>query len=781
MPIDAAKLIVEIAADTSKLTKGLKGANTDLNSFATGAVKVGAGLTAAITGPAVLAAGAVVKVAMAAEQSQIAFTTMLGSGEKAARFLEDLRDFAASTPFEFTELQSAARRMLAFGFAAEDVLPMMTDIGDAVSGLGLGAEGVDRVTLALGQMQAKSKVSGGEMMQLTEAGIPAWRYLSEAMGLTTAEVMKLSEKGLLPAGEAIDNILSGMRQDFGGMMAAQSLTAAGQLSNLQDELTNVATELGTILLPAVKDVTGALKTSVEWFGNMGESGQKSMLMIVGAAAAIGPVTTIIGGLTKAVIGLSAGLGVAGTALTAYNSGLSLATALGVAGFSPAVAGMIAAVTPLIPIIVAAAGAIAGLTWAWDKFITQNNASGAKNVQNSWTQFFDKQVRSGNSAADVMKEYRKAQDGVNQALENAGVVRLFIANQDELVSNTDGLNQALARSAESYREYLNVASGARAEGLVPFTEAEWQAAQAADYYNMSAMQVINQMPEYTEAMAAGAEGTAAMTQSAEDAAKAQEAVYAEMAKGAQSTKNSLGEMVGQYDSLQAKMDSWLKDTAGQVVSMLGDKFSEASGKYRAALLEVDTVLGTNYTQQLLQKDAVQGLVDEYAKTGNLDAFKEGLIKIKDEGLADMKTQLEEVTTKAGFLYDKLMALPENIRIRIDFDVEALPSWVPGNEGYTPSTPPWQGGGTEEDWATGVTNFVVPPGYPNDSFHVGLSSGEVVNVDPAGSRGGRSLQIGEINIYSAASNGRELFEEFKNELDAYIRNQRTAGAQYAGVNS
>jgi tape measure domain-containing protein len=154
--------------------------------------------------------------AMNAEQSTVAFTTMLKSGEAATKFLADLRDFAAKTPFEFTELEDASRRMMAFGFEAREVLPMMTAIGDATSGLGLGADGVNRVVLALGQMQAKSKVSAQEMMQLTETGIPAWRYLATSMGLTTAEVMKLSEKGLIPADQAIQGILEGMEADFGG-------------------------------------------------------------------------------------------------------------------------------------------------------------------------------------------------------------------------------------------------------------------------------------------------------------------------------------------------------------------------------------------------------------------------------------------------------------------------------------------------------------------------------------------------------------------------------------
>jgi tape measure domain-containing protein len=168
------------------------------------------------------------------EQTTTAFTTLLGSGEAARSFLEDLRAFAAATPFEFPELADAAKKLLAMGFAAEDVVPMMTNIGDAVAALGGGKAEVDRVTMALGQMRAKGKVSAEEMMQLAELGIPAWQMLADAMGLSTAEVMKLSERGLIPADQAITALRAGMQSTFGGAMQDQSRTFNGLLSTLRD-------------------------------------------------------------------------------------------------------------------------------------------------------------------------------------------------------------------------------------------------------------------------------------------------------------------------------------------------------------------------------------------------------------------------------------------------------------------------------------------------------------------------------------------------------------------
>ena len=206
---------------------------------------------------------AMVKLAMDMEQTKVAFTTLIGSEQGAMKHLQELRDFAKKTPFQFTELTQASKKMQAFGFEAEKVIPMMTHIGDAVSALGGSSANIDMVVRALGQVQAKGRVMAQEMLQLTEQGIPAWRYLAEAVGVTQGEVMKLSEKGLIPAQQAIDAILAGMQKDFGGMMAEQAKTAAGQVSNLVDTLQEIGTTIGELVLPALKDFLGTVKAGLD--------------------------------------------------------------------------------------------------------------------------------------------------------------------------------------------------------------------------------------------------------------------------------------------------------------------------------------------------------------------------------------------------------------------------------------------------------------------------------------------------------------------------------------
>ena len=168
------------------------------------------------------------------QTAQIGFTTMLGSAEKAQKFLDDMADFAARTPFEYPELLDAAKRMLAYGFAAADVLPLLRSVGDATAALGMGADGINRIILALGQMRAKGKLSAEEMRQLTEAGIPAWEMLADAIGVTTAEVMDMQQKGLIPADKAVKMLTEGMTKRFGGMMAKMEDTWVGVTSSIKD-------------------------------------------------------------------------------------------------------------------------------------------------------------------------------------------------------------------------------------------------------------------------------------------------------------------------------------------------------------------------------------------------------------------------------------------------------------------------------------------------------------------------------------------------------------------
>ncbi|MCW2872561.1 tape measure protein [Actinacidiphila oryziradicis] len=217
-----------------------------------------------------------VKTAAGMEQSKVAFTTMLGSASKAQKMLGDLQKFAANTPFEFTDVTRASQRLMAMGFTAKQVIPTLTAIGDAVAGLGGGAEQVDQVTTAIGQMMAKGKIQSDELLQLTEAGIPALKILAAGYHVTAGKMQEMVTKGDVLSSKALPLLLTGIEkgtkgtQKFGGMMAAQSKTLSGMFSNLKD---NVSQALGNMITPFMPALKTGLKELVDLTGKLGNAFQ----------------------------------------------------------------------------------------------------------------------------------------------------------------------------------------------------------------------------------------------------------------------------------------------------------------------------------------------------------------------------------------------------------------------------------------------------------------------------------------------------------------------------
>lgn len=211
-----------------------------------------------VIGLGALTTGAVVwglKTANSLQQSQIAFTTMFQSADKAKAFSADLQAFAKATPFDLQGLTQSTQRLLAYGFTAEQVLPTLRSIGDASAGLGAGTEGLDRMARALGQIQAKGRVQTQELLQLQEVGVPALEILGKGLGLNGIALSKAIESGTITAQKAIPILLAGLDDRFGGLMEAQSKTLGGQISNFRDAL---AIELASAVEPIMPQLTAEL-------------------------------------------------------------------------------------------------------------------------------------------------------------------------------------------------------------------------------------------------------------------------------------------------------------------------------------------------------------------------------------------------------------------------------------------------------------------------------------------------------------------------------------------
>lgn len=266
--IDSASSIVN---KIGKSLSGLKGLGLNvaqsLHSVLSGmahsvSIAIGAA-TAGITAMFGLLSRNAINLASSFEQSKIAFTGMLGSADAAKSLLDTLQSFANKTPFEFPQLVSATRLLMAYGFSVGELIPTLTAVGDAVSGLGGGAETLDRVMRAMGQIKSKGFLSGEEARQMAEAGINTYQMVAEAFGVSIPQAMKMSEQRIINADIALSAIVSGMEKRFPGMMAMQSQTFQGVTSTMRDVFNMGLRRLGEVALTKLTGIIKGLTALIE--------------------------------------------------------------------------------------------------------------------------------------------------------------------------------------------------------------------------------------------------------------------------------------------------------------------------------------------------------------------------------------------------------------------------------------------------------------------------------------------------------------------------------------
>ncbi|WGW12757.1 tape measure protein [Saxibacter everestensis] len=288
-------------------------------------------------GTAIAAAGMVgLKTAAQMETAQIAFTTMLGSAEKAQAFLAKLADFAAKTPFDLPGLQKSAQSLISIGIDADRVIPIMTTLGNVTSGMGTGAEGVQRATVAIQQMNAAGRITAEDLNQLRDAGIPVFDLLTAATGRSTEEIAKMAQTGKLGRTE-LTQLMSALEsgkglERFDGMMEKQSASLAGLWSTLKDAFSvglakaiqPVIPMLKTGLQGAISGINTVLPALVAGFKGIVEAG---VAFTQWAAANQGLLTglgTVIAGLAAGIVAYTIATRVASAVTITWNAIQTLA-------------------------------------------------------------------------------------------------------------------------------------------------------------------------------------------------------------------------------------------------------------------------------------------------------------------------------------------------------------------------------------------------------------------------------------------------------------------------
>lgn len=183
-------------------------------------------------------------VAAAREQDRLRFSTVLGGEDNADQFLSGITDFAEKTPYDYSQLTAISGALLNYGYKQDEIIPLLTKVGDAGSALGLSADDRNGLVEALADMRSTGTVGQNDLAPFLKEGIDVWKYLAESSGKTETEVQNLALKGKLSGKDAAEAIANGMGREYSGGMEKQSQTYAGLQENLQEAQNSIDAAMG---------------------------------------------------------------------------------------------------------------------------------------------------------------------------------------------------------------------------------------------------------------------------------------------------------------------------------------------------------------------------------------------------------------------------------------------------------------------------------------------------------------------------------------------------------
>lgn len=197
--------------------------------------------------------GAITALGAQAEQTSVAFTTLVGSEEKAAGILKQINEFAAKTPYSNLDLVDNAKTMLNFGVQADKVNGYLRQLGDIAAG---DKNKLGSLSLVFGQVASAGKMSGQDLLQFINAGFNPLKELEKMTGKTYAELQDMMSKGQIgmDAVAAAINHATSAGGAFEGMSDKLSQTVSGKFSTLVGNIQQAAVDMFEQIKPIVNDI-----------------------------------------------------------------------------------------------------------------------------------------------------------------------------------------------------------------------------------------------------------------------------------------------------------------------------------------------------------------------------------------------------------------------------------------------------------------------------------------------------------------------------------------------
>lgn len=183
------------------------------------------------------------------EMNERALGILINSAERGTQIFSELSRMALVSPYTLIELSAAAKQLVAYDVAANDVLDTTRRLADMAAAVGVPME---RLTYALGQIKAYGYLNSRDNRMFANAGIPLVKQLSdyytelEGKLVSTADVYDRIKKKAVGYNEVMQVIYK--MTDEGGkffdFQAKMADTLKVRLANLTLAWNNMLNEMG---------------------------------------------------------------------------------------------------------------------------------------------------------------------------------------------------------------------------------------------------------------------------------------------------------------------------------------------------------------------------------------------------------------------------------------------------------------------------------------------------------------------------------------------------------
>lgn len=277
-----------------------------------GAVR-GAQVGATVVGGMALTGGA--RRIADTQQADVVLETMGIDEAGRKELLGQYKGLAQNTPYATGSVAMLGSGLLSAGMSQDDLQGALQGAIDTGALYGMS---LDEIGLPLKQIQAKGKAQGDDLMQLTDRGIPIYKWLAEQKGVDQSEVADMVSKGQVSS----DDVFQALAKNSEGGAEKAAGTLKGSWTNF---LSSISQGGEAFLTPLVGPLTDLLKGAKDTISAM-----KPALSILGEFTAV-----IVKGITPAlpvliplVVTLGGGLLALAVAAKAALVVKSLATGLG---------------------------------------------------------------------------------------------------------------------------------------------------------------------------------------------------------------------------------------------------------------------------------------------------------------------------------------------------------------------------------------------------------------------------------------------------------------------